>query len=159
MTPNNTLQLKFRIQEPTFPQLQEENKENKDKIGRRTKERKIGQIIELVAKWRKLYNGITDPNGELKRMSLDDAAIRVGISKKSLDDYFLQLRFGRKYGFNFNAHKHDKVGILRGYIKNCRNIEDKIKEFEDLKKANEDVNQKTKEIKTCLLAAKKKCNI
>ena len=63
-------------------------------------------------------------------MSLDDAAHRVGISKKSLDDYLLQLRFGRKFGFNFNAHRLDKVGILRGYIKNCRIIEDNMREYE-----------------------------
>jgi len=56
-------------------------------------------------------------DGEVKRMSLEDAAARVGISKKSLDDYLLQLRFGRKFGFNFNIHKEDKVGVLRGYIK------------------------------------------
>eukprot|EP00357_Protocruzia_adherens_P000120 CAMPEP_0115020620 /NCGR_PEP_ID=MMETSP0216-20121206/30287_1 /TAXON_ID=223996 /ORGANISM="Protocruzia adherens, Strain Boccale" /LENGTH=203 /DNA_ID=CAMNT_0002392595 /DNA_START=493 /DNA_END=1104 /DNA_ORIENTATION=- len=59
---------------------------------RRTKERKIGFIIEKVALWRKLYNGIKGADGELVRYSLEDAAHRVGISKKSLDDYLLQLR-------------------------------------------------------------------
>ena len=71
-------------------------------------------IIELVSKWRKLYNGIPDPNGKLVRMALEDAAHKVGVSKKSLDDYLLQLRQGRKYGFNFNSHKGHKVGVLRG---------------------------------------------
>lgn len=46
----------------------------------------------------------------------------MGISKKSLDDYLLQVRFGRKYGFNFNEHKNDKVGVLRDYVrKNKKN--------------------------------------
>lgn len=27
------------------------------------------------------------------------------------------LSFGRKYGFNFNEHKNDKVGILRAFVK------------------------------------------
>ena len=44
----------------------------------------------------------------------------VGISKKSLDDYLLQLRLGRKYGFNFNQNKTKKVGILRAFVKNHR---------------------------------------
>ena len=41
----------------------------------------------------------------------------VGISKKSLDDYLLQIRYGRKFGFNFNEHKNDKVGVLRAFVK------------------------------------------
>jgi len=41
----------------------------------------------------------------------------VGVSKKSLDDYLLQLRFGKKYGFDFQQHKDDKVGILRSFVK------------------------------------------
>jgi len=84
---------------------------------RRTKERKIGQIIDKVLQWRKLYNGVKDPTGNLIRLSLDEAAKRVTISKKSLDDYLLQIRFGKKYGFNFNEHKDDKVGVLRAYVR------------------------------------------
>lgn len=50
-------------------------------------------------------------------MSLQDAARTVGISKKSLDDYLLQIRFGKKYNFNFNEHKNDKVGVLRDFVR------------------------------------------
>jgi hypothetical protein len=39
-----------------------------------------------VKKWRKLY--------ESKRMNLTKAAKIIGISKKSLDDYYLVLRIG-----------------------------------------------------------------
>jgi hypothetical protein len=53
----------------------------------RNKERSIGFIIEKVTQWRKLYNGYYDEKHELKRMSLEDAANKVGVSKKSLDDY------------------------------------------------------------------------
>ena len=88
---------------------------------RRTKERKIGFIIEKVSMWRKLYNGITNSDGNTVRYSLEDAAQKVSISKKSLDDYLLQLRFGRKFGFNFNEHKDDKVGVLRAYVKKHKN--------------------------------------
>jgi len=52
------------------------------------------------------------------RYSLEDAASKVGVSKKSLDDYLLQLRFGKKFGFDFQAHKDDKVGVLRTFVKN-----------------------------------------
>ena len=29
----------------------------------------------------------------------------------------LQLRFGKKYGFDFQKHRNEKVGVLRSYVK------------------------------------------
>ena len=88
---------------------------------KRTKERTISDIIEKVSTWRKLYNGIIDSGigkeKRLKKWSLEDAAKVVGVSKKSLDDYLLQLRFGRKFGFNFENNKDSKVGVLRLFVK------------------------------------------
>lgn len=51
---------------------------------RREKERKIGEVVIKVSQWRSLYND--------KKVTLEMAAEKVGISKKSLDDYFLQLK-------------------------------------------------------------------
>jgi hypothetical protein len=51
------------------------------------------------------------------RYSLEDAAAKVNVSKKSLDDYLLQLRFGKKYGFDFQKNRNEKVGVLRTYVK------------------------------------------
>jgi hypothetical protein len=34
-----------------------------------------------------------------------------------LDDYLLQLRYGKKYGFDFNEHKEAKIGVLRAFVK------------------------------------------
>jgi hypothetical protein len=34
----------------------------------------------------------------------------VGIAKKTLDDYLLQIRNGKKYGFNFNEKVNAKIG-------------------------------------------------
>lgn len=83
--------------------------------------------------WRKLYNGVLR-DGELVRYTLEDAAKKVDVSKKSLDDYLLQLRFGKKYNFEFNKHAGDKVGVLRQFVK-----EKKSKENEE-KKQNEAKN-------------------
>ena len=60
-----------------------------------------------------------EDNGEsqLQRWSLEDAANKVGVSKKSLDDYLLQLRFGKKFGFDFEKNRDEKVGVLRLYVK------------------------------------------
>lgn len=52
--------------------------------------------MRKVAIWRRLYTGMLVNNSmELVRYSLNDAAAKVGMSKKSLDDYLLQLRLGR----------------------------------------------------------------
>jgi hypothetical protein len=59
-------------------------------------------------------------------MTLEEAAKQVDISKKSLDDYLLQLRFGRKFGFNFEEHKNDKVGLLRAYVKKFKKLQSKL---------------------------------
>lgn len=90
---------------------------------KRTKERTIADIIEKVSTWRKLYNGVMVPSenrneeDQLQRWSLEEAAAKVGVSKKSLDDYLLQLRFGKKFGFDFEENKDEKVGVLRLYVK------------------------------------------
>lgn len=37
--------------------------------------------------------------------------------KKSLDDYLLHIRLGRKYGFDFQANADEGVGKLRTFVK------------------------------------------
>lgn len=53
--------------------------------------------MELVHRWRELH----DCPSEGKKINLQESAKIVGISKKSLDDYYYQLRMGEKYGFEF----------------------------------------------------------
>ena len=90
---------------------------------KKTKERKIGYIVEMLARWRKLYNGDYSYKNEPVRLTLDEAADYVGISKKSLDDYLMQIRFGRKFGFNFQNHSNNKVGLLRTYVKKMKRVQ------------------------------------
>lgn len=52
-----------------------------------------------------------------KRLNLQDAAKLVGISKKSLDDYYCQLRLGEFYEFDFAGNLHEKIGVLRNFVK------------------------------------------
>ena len=79
---------------------------------KRTKERLISEIIEKLKLWRKLYNGVHS-DGTLVHYSLEGAAGKVGVKLKTLDDYLLQLRFGKKYGFDFQKHRNKMVGFLR----------------------------------------------
>ena len=84
---------------------------------KRAKERKIGYIIKKVYMWRKMYSGFIDEKGRKIKLTLEEAADKIGISKKSLDDYLIQLRIGKMLGFNFNEHQNDKVGILRSFVR------------------------------------------
>lgn len=59
---------------------------------------------------------------QLQRWSLEDAAAKVKVSKKSLDDYLLQLRFGKKFGFDFEKHRDSKVGVLRSFVKEQKEL-------------------------------------
>jgi len=71
-----------------------------------------------VKKWRDLHN-YGDKNHK-KRLNLQDAAKIVGVSKKSLDDYYCQLRLGELYNFKFSENLDEKMGVLRTYVKNYR---------------------------------------
>lgn len=99
-----------------FTETQDDEIKQED-CGARGKERSIGYVIEKVTRWRKLYNGYYDDSFNHFRMSLEQAAECVGVSKKSLDDYLAQLRAGRQFGFDFNTNKERKIGELRSFVK------------------------------------------
>lgn len=78
-------------------------------------------------------------------MTLENAANRVKISKKSLDDYLLQLRIAKRYGFNFQEHRDDKVGILRAYVKKFKSLQPFIATIDKGEKIPDDVITQLKE--------------
>ena len=106
---------------------------------RRTKERRIGHIIDKVIEWRKFYSGVINEKNQQVKYSLEDSAREVKISKKSLDDYLFQIRYGHRYGFNFNEHYNDKVGVLRDFVRQ-RKKSDKteVKSRKQQRQAEED---------------------
>ncbi len=112
------------------------------------RERKIGYIIEKVYAWRKLYNGYKDENNNFIKYSLDKASEKIDVSKKSLDDYLLQIRLGRKYGFDFDNNKYQKIGILRDFVKEIKKKELlPVKKREKKKKKKSNNNEEEKEDK------------
>ena len=74
-------------------------------------------MIECVKKWREVHNQL-DKYGN--KINLYDAAKVVGIAKKSLDDYFCQLRLAEEYGFDFEGNMGEKVGVLRSFVRKHR---------------------------------------
>ena len=111
------------------------------------RERKIGYIIEKVYAWRKLYNGFKDEKNKYVKYSLDKAAEQVGVSKKSLDDYLLQLRLGRNYRFDFDENKYKKIGVLRDFVKKAyEKDETKVKKKRYNKKSKKNDEKKIENI-------------
>ena len=98
---------------------------------KRAKERKINEIVLKVYEWKKIYNNCIDKNGKKVKLTLQEAAALVNLSKKSLDEYLNQIKFGKKYNFDFNKHKNSKVGILRGYVKKHLNETNKLNDNEN----------------------------
>ena len=93
-----------------------------------------------MALWRKLFSGIHLPGTNID-MDLDTAAKQVGISKKTLDDYLIQIRFflifsrilivsirvGKRFGFNFEIHHEEKAGVLRKFNRRWLDAEEEEK--------------------------------
>lgn len=46
------------------------------------------------------------------------AASIIKISRKTLNDYNRCINLGKLYGFDFDNHYYDKMGVLRQFIKN-----------------------------------------
>jgi hypothetical protein len=67
-----------------------------------------------VKRWRDIHGA---PGRDKNRVSLQEAAKIVGISKKSLDDYYYQLRIGEQNQFDFEAHMDSKIGVLRAFVR------------------------------------------
>jgi hypothetical protein len=112
----NHIQINYRkvISHTTAPEKHFPSDPKKKKV----KERTIREAIDAVKQWRELYE-ITDEKG--KRMyTLETAAQKVGYAKKTLDDYFNQLRMAQFYKFDFTKHQMDKIGVLRRFVKACQ---------------------------------------
>ena len=145
---DKTDQLRLELYEEKAEQ-QDENKKRHyfvNQNSKRAKERKIGYILKKVYLWKKLYEGVVDRLGNKIKMTLQDAAEKVDISKKSLDEYLNQIRFGKLLGFDFNKHRNDKVGVLRGFVKTqMSNMEEKFNMNNLIKNKRKRAKQEKKE--------------
>ena len=82
-----------------------------------SRKRKLKNIIKLVYKCRKLFNGFINEEGIFVKYSLEKAASIVGIPVKTLQDYLRLIRFAREAHFDFNKNKDKTISFLRKYLK------------------------------------------
>lgn len=114
-TDSNTVACcKLRIRKRVRSRLEllkdEQRRYEEQELGTKQKEKTIGEVVEKVALWRKMYAGFKDEKDEVVRMDLETAAKEIGIVKKTLDDYLLQIRNGKRFGFNFQKRFQEKIG-------------------------------------------------
>jgi hypothetical protein len=48
---------------------------------------------------------------------LEEASKQVNFPKKTLDDYFYQIKQGEEYGFDFEQNLNERIGVLRKFVK------------------------------------------
>ena len=58
---------------------------------------------------------------------MESAASEIGVIKKTLDDYLLQIRNGKRHGYNFHKNKDSKIGDLRSFVRDKKEEETKGK--------------------------------
>lgn len=85
---------------------------------KRVKERRIGYVYDRVMEWRRYYEiGFVNEQGRLQKVNLDVAASLVGLSRKTLDDYYKYIRKAESLKFDFNARSDEKIGVLRNFVR------------------------------------------
>ena len=101
-------------------------------IEKRVKERSICYVVKKVQDWRRCYEvGVDNPETGRRKLSLDESANYVRLSRKTLDDYYAQIRRGQQLGFDFEANKEAKMGTLRKFVRE-RRLEEPGKLKDDL---------------------------
>ena len=60
----------------------------------------------------------------------------MGVSKKTLDDYHMLVRVGKKAGFDFDAQFGQRIGLLRAFV---RTVKEKGKKVCASKEAQREV--------------------
>lgn len=62
-----------------------------------------------MAQWRKIH--------ETRGVTLEEAAKICELPKKTLDDYFSQIKQAQLYQFDFEHNLDQKIGVLRKFVK------------------------------------------
>ena len=110
---NSLLENSFLLMKKFFKNILEEKKLKSIT----SRKRKLKNIIKLVYKSRKLFNGFINEAGKFVKYSLEKAASIVGIPVKTLQDYLRLIRFAREAHFDFNKNKDKTISFLRKYLK------------------------------------------
>lgn len=88
----------------------------------RSRERTVNEALILTRTWIDLCHGVIRLSENdvkiTKRLSAEQAAALLGVSKNSLDDIFKFLRYALVFGFKFESCGEEKFGQLRRMVNN-----------------------------------------
>ena len=73
--------------------------------------KKLRKVIEKVIEWRRL----STKSGS-QQFTKEEAAVKLGMKKKSLDDFLMYLRLGIVLGYDFESNIDNKFGNLKRFI-------------------------------------------
>lgn len=107
-TVNNSISSLFLL-----PSLAEFEGKNDERGLYRIRNSNIESILIKVAEWRQLYIGYSIPDGRRIKCTLEGSAAVVGMQKKTLDDYFLQIKKAIKNNFDFDCNRNKPFGIVK----------------------------------------------
>lgn len=71
--------------------------ENEKEKKRRVSSRTIREVLEKVSEWREI-------NQKNPKITLDEAAKIMKIPKKTLDDYYMQIKIASDHHFDFQTN-------------------------------------------------------
>ncbi|CAK66831.1 unnamed protein product (macronuclear) [Paramecium tetraurelia] len=109
---------------------QSQSKRKFQAMFKRVKERSVQMAVEKVEEWRHLFeNGKVDNQGNLKKLTLQQAAEEVGIPKKTLEDYYQLIKKAKEIQPIEQLYDH-KMGYLRQLIKQSQNFKQNAIEIE-----------------------------
>ena len=54
---------------------------------------------------------------EGKKITLEQAAVVIGVPKSTLDDYFIHIKLAEKYGFDFEGNFQRPFQVVRKFVK------------------------------------------
>ncbi|CAK76249.1 unnamed protein product (macronuclear) [Paramecium tetraurelia] len=86
---------------------------------KRIKERYVHEAMLLVEHWRSLYQQPYLQNGRQLKITLDKAAEIVGIPRKTLEDYYYQLKKAETL-VDLQNFKNCKIGVIRRIVKESK---------------------------------------
>lgn len=80
----------------------------------------MNEIIHMVVQWIRLQDGamelLADGTTQFIELNPEEAAAFVGMTKRSLQHYMLEIRHSFRFGFNFEAHRESPVSSMRRFL-------------------------------------------
>ncbi|KAM3132305.1 hypothetical protein pb186bvf_015635 [Paramecium bursaria] len=86
---------------------------------KRIKERYVFEAMEMVERWRNIYETRYIENGRIVKFTLDQAAEQVGVPRKTLEDYYYQLKRAEKL-VDLQSYRDCKMGVIRKIVKDSK---------------------------------------